>query len=151
MKKNVIVGQSGGPTEVINCSLYGVVTGGYADPQVGSVYGMINGMEGFLKGNFMDFQKMQNDGSLERLTTTPGAFLGSCRYKLPEDLDDAVYPEILKKLEALNIGCFCYIGGNDSMDTVSKLSRYAAAAGSGIRGLSICRRFLLIRSCSWSR
>ena len=137
MKKNVIVGQSGGPTAVINCSLYGVVTGGYADPQVGSVYGMINGIEGFLKGKFIDFQKMQNDGSLERLTTTPGAFLGSCRYKLPEDLGDAVYPEILKKLEALNIGCFCYIGGNDSMDTVSKLSRYAAAAGSGIRFIGV--------------
>ncbi|MCI8993129.1 MAG: 6-phosphofructokinase [Eubacterium sp.] len=137
MKKNVIVGQSGGPTAVINCSLYGVVTGGYSDARVDKVYGMVNGIEGFLKGKFLDFRKMKEDGSLEKLTTTPGAFLGACRYKLPEDLDDPVYPEILKKLDDLNVGYFCYIGGNDSMDTVSKLSRYAAKTDSRIRFMGV--------------
>lgn len=135
--KNMILGQSGGPTAVINSSLYGAVTEGYRQEKVDHVYGMVNGIEGFLKGNVLDFAGMKEDGSLEKLLCTPGAFLGSCRYKLPEDLNDPVYGEIMKKLEEKNIGYFCYIGGNDSMDTVSKLSRFAQKTQSEIRFIGI--------------
>lgn len=131
--KNLIVGQSGGPTAVINSSLYGVVSEGFRQASIGTVYGMVNGIEGFLAGRILDFQEALPGTSLEKLKTTPGAYLGSCRYKLPEDLEDPVYPVLFRKFEELNIGYFFYIGGNDSMDTVSKLSRYAEKIGSDIR------------------
>lgn len=133
MKKNVIVGQSGGPTAVINASLYGVVYEALMQKeQIGTVYGMINGIEGFLADTIMDMTSVEQSGELELIKTTPGSFLGSCRYKLPEDLKDDVYPLLFKKFEEYSIGYFFYIGGNDSMDTVSKLSRYAAISGSEI-------------------
>ena len=133
MKKNVIVGQSGGPTAVINASLYGVVYEALMQKeQIGTVYGMINGIEGFLADTIMDMNSVEQSGELELIKTTPGSFLGSCRYKLPEDLKDDVYPLLFKKIEEYSIGYFFYIGGNDSMDTVSKLSRYAAISGSEI-------------------
>lgn len=137
MKKNVIVGQSGGPTAVINSSLYGVVKQAAGMKEVGQVIGMVNGIEGFLKGKTYNFQEMIEDGRLEYLLNTPGAFLGSCRYKLPEDLSSPVYEEIIQKLEKMDVGYFCYIGGNDSMDTVSKLSRCPAAIGSEIRFMGV--------------
>ena len=133
MKKNVIVGQSGGPTAVINASLYGVVYEALMQKeQIGTVYGMINGIEGFLADTIMDMNSVEQSGELELIKTTPGSFLGSCRYKLPEDLKDDVYPLLFKKFEEYSIGYFFYIGGNDPMDTVSKLSRYAAISGSEI-------------------
>lgn len=133
MKKNVIVGQSGGPTAVINASLYGVVYEALMQKeQIGTVYGMINGIEGFLADTIMNMNSVEQSGELELFKTTPGSFLGSCRYKLPEDLKDDVYPLLFKKFEEYSIGYFFYIGGNDSMDTVSKLSRYAAISGSEI-------------------
>ncbi|MDC7290389.1 6-phosphofructokinase [Blautia schinkii] len=133
-KKNLIVGQSGGPTAVINSSLYGVVSEGLNHPEeIGHVYGMVNGIEGFLNDTILDFQEALPGEKLEYLKNTPGAYLGSCRYKLPESLEDPVYPKLFKKFEEMNIGWFFYIGGNDSMDTVSKLSRYAAQTGSEIR------------------
>lgn len=131
--KNLIVGQSGGPTAVINSSLYGVVSEALSQPSIGKVYGMVNGIEGFLRGTVLDFQKTFFADDLEKLKTTPGAYLGSCRYKLPEDLEDPVYPVLFQKFKELNIGYFFYIGGNDSMDTVSKLSRYAEKINSDIR------------------
>lgn len=132
-KRNLIVGQSGGPTAVINSSLYGVVTESYMHPEsIGHVYGMINGIAGFLEGQYLDFREALPGGQLTGLKTTPGAYLGSCRYKLPEDLNDAVYPKLFQRFEEMNIGYFFYIGGNDSMDTVSKLSRYAAMVDSDI-------------------
>lgn len=138
MKKNVIVGQSGGPTAVINASLYGVVYEALNREAVfGTVYGMINGIEGFLAGHYMDMEPLEKSGELELVKNTPGSYLGSCRYKLPQDLDDMIYPQLFEKLEALQIGYFFYIGGNDSMDTVSKLSRYAANIGSDIRVIGI--------------
>ena len=133
-KKNLIVGQSGGPTAVINSSLYGVVSEGLRHPeQIQHIYGMVNGIEGFLAGTVLDFATALPGSSLEKLKTTPGAYLGSCRYKLPESLEDPVYPRLFQKFSEMNIGWFFYIGGNDSMDTVSKLSRYAAQTGSDIR------------------
>lgn len=132
-RKNLIVGQSGGPTAVINSSLYGVVSEGLLQDSIGHVYGMVNGIEGFLAGRVLDFQEVFKGNDLEKLKTTPGAYLGSCRYKLPEDLNDPVYPHLFQKFEELDIGYFFYIGGNDSMDTVSKLSRYAEKINSPIR------------------
>ena len=133
-KKNLIVGQSGGPTAVINSSLYGVVSEGLKHPDtIEHVYGMVNGIEGFLNGRILNFQEALPGETLSCLTHTPGAYLGSCRYKLPESLEDPVYPALFARFEELNIGWFFYIGGNDSMDTVSKLSRYAASVGSDIR------------------
>lgn len=138
MKKNVIVGQSGGPTAVINASLYGVVSEALArEDDFEKVYGMINGVEGFLDGKIMDMKPLEKSGELELFRTTPGSYLGSCRYKLPEDLEDKVYPELFEKFAEYGIGYFFYIGGNDSMDTVSKLSRYAERIGSDIRFLGI--------------
>lgn len=137
-KKNIIVGQSGGPTAVINSSLYGIITEGFRHPEkIDHVYGMINGIEGFLNGHYLDFQETFSLEELTCLTHTPGAYLGSCRYKLPESLDDTIYPLLFDKFEQLNIGFFFYIGGNDSMDTVSKLSRYAARAEKDIRIIGI--------------
>lgn len=136
--KNMIVGQSGGPTAVINGSLYGVVSEGFKHPEaIEHVYGMINGIEGFLNNQIMDIHPLLKNGDLELIRTTPGSYLGSCRYKLPEDLNDPVYPELFQKFEDYNIGYFFYIGGNDSMDTVSKLSRYAAKIQSPIRVIGV--------------
>ena len=138
MKKNAIVGQSGGPTAVINASLYGVVYEALNREDVfGNVYGMINGIEGFLHDQLMDMKPLDASGELELIKTTPGSYLGSCRYKLPEDLSDTVYPKLFEKFEKYNIGYFFYIGGNDSMDTVSKLSRYAASINSDIRFMGL--------------
>lgn len=138
MKKNIIVGQSGGPTAVINASLCGVIREGKCHPeQIGTVYGMINGIEGLLAGKYMDLSSGLNEEELELLKMTPAAFLGSCRFKLPEALSSEFYPTLFNKFEELNIGYFFYIGGNDSMDTVSKLSRYANGIGSDIRFIGI--------------
>ena len=138
MGKNAIVGQSGGPTAVINASLYGVVYEALNREDVfGNVYGMINGIEGFLHDQLMDMKPLDTSGELELIKTTPGSYLGSCRYKLPEDLSDTVYPKLFEKFEKYNIGYFFYIGGNDSMDTVSKLSRYAASINSDIRFMGL--------------
>ena len=130
-KKNVIVGQSGGPTSVINSSLYGVVTGFLGSEKIDKIYGMVNGIEGFLAGKTTVLSDLTKE-ELEILKTTPASYLKSCRFKLPEDLNDPVYPTLLKKFEEMNIGYFFYIGGHDSMDTVSKLSRYGQKVGTDI-------------------
>ena len=95
------------------------------------IYGMVNGIEGFLAGKTTVLSDLTKE-ELEILQTTPASYLKSCRFKLPEDLNDPVYPTLLKKFEEMNIGYFFYIGGNDSMDTVSKLSRYGAKVGTDI-------------------
>lgn len=136
-KKNLLVGQSGGPTAVINSSLYGVVAEAMKQEEIGKVYGMVNGIEGFLQDQILDFEAVFAETPLEKLKTTPGAYLGSCRYKLPESIEDAVFATLFEKLEALNIGYLSYIGGNDSMDTVSKLSRYAQKINSDIRVMGL--------------
>ncbi len=136
--KNIIVGQSGGPTAVINASLYGVIQEAIDRlDQIEHVYGMVNGIEGFLNDQFMDMEAELSQEERDLLKVTPAAYLGSCRYKLPQDLADPCYPVIFEKLNALNIGYFFYIGGNDSMDTVSKLSRFAAQHGSDIRFIGV--------------
>lgn len=134
---NVLVGQSGGPTAVINASLYGVIKEALKAPEVDTVYGMINGIEGFLNGTVLNITEYAKTNPMEYLRTTPSSFLGSCRYKLPESPEDAVYRELFKKLEEMDIKAFLYIGGNDSMDTVAKLSAYARQVDSEIRFIGV--------------
>lgn len=146
-EKNAVVGQSGGPTAVINASLYGTVYEALnREDEIGTVYGMINGIEGFLNDQVMDMAPLEESKELELIRTTPGSYLGSCRYKLPEDLNDPVYPQLFARFEAYNIGYFFYIGGNDSMDTVSKLSRYAEKISSDIRVIGIPKQLIMTLS-----
>lgn len=138
MSKNMIIGQSGGPTAVINASLYGAIKEGLRHSiEIETVYGMVNGIEGFLGGRYMELSKELSEHDLELLKLTPAAYLGSCRFKLPEDFSSEVYRTLFSKLKELNIGYFFYIGGNDSMDTVSKLSRYAEKSNVDIRFIGI--------------
>ena len=125
MKKNVIVGQSGGPTAVINASLAGVYKTA-KDMGADTIYGMRYGIQGLLEKKIVDLgEKIRNDMDVELLKRTPASFLGSCRYKLPESSEDkAIYEKIFAILEELEITAFFYIGGNDSMDTVMKLDVY---------------------------
>lgn len=133
MKKNLIVGQSGGPTAVINASLYGVITEAFLNlDKIENVLAMENGIEGFLEGKIRNLSDLKDTNELELIKTTPGSYLGSCRFKLPDDLSDPLYSELFSRFEQNQIGYFLYIGGNDSMDTVSKLSRYAETINSSI-------------------
>lgn len=134
---NILVGQSGGPTAVINASLYGVIQEGIENQEVDTVFGMVNGIEGFLKDKVMNMTEYAKEHDLSLLKTTPASFLGSCRFKLPGDLSDPVYSGIIEKLQEYDIRAMFYIGGNDSMDTVSKLSRYAASKGIDIRFVGV--------------
>ena len=131
MKGNVLVGQSGGPTAVINSSLAGVFKAA-TELGYGKVYGMRHGIQGFLQGKYVDMaEQIRNDLDLELLKHTPSAFLGSCRYKLPEiDQDNAIFDRIFALLDELNIEVCIYIGGNDSMDTIRKLYDYGQKIGS---------------------
>lgn len=125
MKKNAIVGQSGGPTTVINSSLAGVFKTA-VESGCKKVFGMLNGIEGLLQERYTDISEhIKSNLDIELLKRTPASFLGTCRYKLSsEENDTKTYEKIFSILEKLNIGYFFYIGGNDSMDTIAKLSRY---------------------------
>ncbi len=138
MGKNAIVGQSGGPTSVINASLAGVVEACMSRTD-GKVYGMAHGIEGLLQGKVLDLSEtLKTSLEIEFLKRTPSSYLGSCRYKLPAPEDDeAVYEKLFELLKKLDIGWFFYIGGNDSMDTIGKLARYGAQVGSEIRFMGV--------------
>ena len=130
MRRNVIVGQSGGPTAAINSSLAGVYRTA-RDRGAHKVYGMLHGIQGLLQERYLDLSEyITTELDAELLKRTPAAFLGSCRYKLPEIHEDqAVYEKIFSILDKLDIEAFIYIGGNDSMDTIKKLSDYAIVTG----------------------
>jgi len=131
---NVVVAQSGGPTAVINASLLGVYRAARQWPQVDIVFGSLNGIEGILNDRLVNLnEQLDTDEQQTLLRQTPSAALRSCRYKLPAvEKDPAVYETIRATLEKHDIGAFFYIGGNDSMDTVDKLSTYFASVGSPI-------------------
>ena len=137
---NAIVGQSGGPTAAINASLAGVISAAIQSSSIDKVYGMANGADGLMKERLYDLTSLFDgkDADLALLTNTPGAALGSCRFKLPKVADDADFYErlfdILKKYE---IGYFFYIGGNDSMDTTAKVSSYAKEKGIDIKVVGV--------------
>lgn len=138
MGKNAIVGQSGGPTSVINSSLAGVYES-CKSRRAEIVYGMCNGVAGLLEERVVDLSKyLKSDLDIELLKRTPSSFLGSCRYKLPApNADKAVYEKLFGILDKLDIGYFFYIGGNDSMDTIGKLSDYGESIGSNIRFMGV--------------
>lgn len=130
MKGNVIVGQSGGPTAVINSSLAGVYRTAI-DRGAKKVYGMRFGIQGLLDELYIDLSDhIKNELDIEILKRTPSAFLGTCRYKLPAIHENQeIYEKLFEILKKLDIECFIYIGGNDSMDTIKKLSDYAILTG----------------------
>ena len=128
MRGNIVVGQSGGPTAVINSSVAGV----YAAAKklgVKKIYGMVHGIQGFLQDNLIDLgEYLDDETGIELLKRTPSAFLGSCRFKMPKiEGHEEVYEKVFEIMEKHEIECLFYAGGNDSMDTVKMLSDYAAA------------------------
>ena len=125
-EKNILVGQSGGPTAAINASLEGRVTG------------MRHGIQGFLASRTVDLgEALPDQESLTLLRQTPASWLGSCRFKLPDLSDQAFYEDALARLDAAGIDAVLYIGGNDSMDTIAKLGTYGARVGSPIRFIGV--------------
>ncbi|MBR1390022.1 MAG: 6-phosphofructokinase [Lachnospiraceae bacterium] len=137
--QNCLVAQSGGPTAAINASLAGVIRGVKESAAYDKVYGSLNGILGILEQHMIDLSEtICTEELLQGLTHTPAMYLGSCRFKLPDYRDDdSPYSFIFKQFERLNIGAFFYIGGNDSMDTVLKLSEYGTAIGSKVRIVGI--------------
>ncbi|MCR4694529.1 MAG: 6-phosphofructokinase [Pseudobutyrivibrio sp.] len=136
---NVIVAQSGGPTVAINASLAGVIEGALAH-HYDRIYGSINGIQGIIEDNILDISGLldSNPNFLSVLKTSPAMYLGSCRYKLPNlDSNNQVYSTLFSQFEKYNIDAFFYIGGNDSMDTVEKLSAYAKEINSPIRFVGV--------------
>ena len=128
---NAIVGQSGGPTAAINATLAGVIRGvreNVHDGLIPRLYGMRNGVEGLLEERLVDLTAFfDSDEKITELEHTPAAALGSCRRKLPKPGEnDAVYEKLLEIFKKYDIRYFFYIGGNDSMDTVMKLSEYVS-------------------------
>lgn len=139
MKGNLIVGQSGGPTAVINSSLAGVFKTA-KDLGVKKVYGMLHGIKGLLDRQYVDLaDTITSLMAIDLLKRTPSSILGSCRYKLP-DVDEAhedTYKKIFEILDEIDVKYFLYIGGNDSMDTIQKLATYAKKTGSDIKFMGV--------------
>ena len=131
--KNILIGQSGGPTAVINSSLAGVIKAAVLSEKIGKIYGMINGIDGFFEENIIDLEIFADEHRLRLLGQTPSSYLGSCRRKLPDvGENEEFYIRLFGLFEKYNIGYFVYIGGNDSMDTVKKLTAYAKTVNSDI-------------------
>lgn len=137
--KNCIVAQSGGPTAAINASLAGVIQGILDHPDYEHIYGALNGITGILEKRFLDLtDDFRDQETIHRLMVSPAMYLGSCRYKLPEPEDGKdTYEFIFRVFQELEVAAFFYIGGNDSMDTVDKLSAYAASMKSPVRIIGI--------------
>ena len=140
MKDNCIVAQSGGPTVAINASLAGVIDGVKKSNKFTRVYGAIHGIQGVLDNNFIDLSLMalSKFPLVNTLELSPAMYLGSCRYKLPDfEVDSKPYEIIFDRFEEYQVAAFFYIGGNDSMDTVDKLSKYAKKIGSDGKNFGI--------------
>lgn len=140
---NAVVGQSGGPTTAINATLAGVIKGAFENDSINTVYGMRNGIEGMMEERFIDLGAIFSDEkNFDMLVHTPAAALGSCRRKLPDPLsederDTEFYERIFEIFEKYDIRYFFYIGGNDSMDTVAKISEYAEKKNYDIRIMGV--------------
>ncbi len=130
-KKNIIIGQSGGPSAAINATLAGIISGALSSDEISTVYGMKNGIEGLIRGDVTELNGLfATPESIESLKLTPASALGSCRKKLPDPMSgDKIFSDIISRLREYNISFFFYIGGNDSMDTVHKLTVYAENNG----------------------
>jgi ATP-dependent phosphofructokinase / diphosphate-dependent phosphofructokinase len=129
---NVVIGQSGGPTPVINASLVGVIQEAKRHDKVGEIYGMRWGIEGFLEENLIDL-RAESDRTLELLRATPSSALGSCRLKIR----DEHLPRILDVLKKYDIRYFFYIGGDDSQNTTHRVVEYAKSEGYELLGIGI--------------
>ena len=138
-QSNCMVAQSGGPTTAINASLAGVISQVKSSDKYDICYGAINGILGILNENYLNLSEtIPDDETLGKLKCTPAMYLGSCRHKLPDFRDDdSPYVFIFNQFSKLNIKAFFYIGGNDSMDTVLKLSEYGKQLGSDVRIIGI--------------
>ena len=139
---NAIVGQSGGPTAAINATLAGVIKGALAaqkNGQIGTLYGMRNGVEGLLAERLIDLGKeFEDESRLSILVNTPSSALGSCRKKLPKiDEGKETYEKLIEIFKKYDIRYFFYIGGNDSMDTVAKLSEYTKSCDYEMRVIGV--------------
>lgn len=136
---NIAVAQSGGPTCAINASLLGIVKEALKSPEIDAIFGSVNGIEGIIKNelvNLKDLVKTSEDMAL--LCQTPSTVLGSCRYKLPTvEENEQIYKTITDCFDRHNIKAFFYIGGNDSMDTVNKLSAYYKKIGMDIKVIGV--------------
>lgn len=145
MKKlvgNAVVGQSGGPSSAINATLAGIVRGFWDkeinDGCIKKLYGMRNGIEGFLEERLVCLDEILNEKNIATLDHTPAAALGSCRKKLPDPSENTeIYEKMLEIFKKYDIRYFFYIGGNDSMDTVAKLSEFMRAKDYEMRVLGV--------------
>ncbi|MFV0351568.1 MAG: 6-phosphofructokinase [Oscillospiraceae bacterium] len=136
--KNMIIGQSGGPSPAINASLSGAVQRAMAaTPEIGTVYGALHGLEGLLQRRIVSLSdQMTSASDFELLMHTPAMALGSCRFKLPKDPNET-YRQVLDILKEYDVGYFFYCGGNDSMDTIANLSAYFRSQGEDIKCIGI--------------
>jgi len=129
---NAIIGQSGGPTSVINASLAGLIEECKAQKQIKNIYGMQYAIEGFMQKRILDLGK-EPQATIKGLVGTPGSALGSCRYKVQNE----DFPKILKILKEYNIRYFFLIGGNDTMDTINRVESYCRKEGYEMYGVGI--------------
>ncbi len=137
LKGACIIGQSGGPTSVINASAYGVIRTALDDPNITNVYGAEHGIVGVLNDRLFDMGK-EDPKELELLKFTPSSALGSCRYKMKDpDEDDTDYKRILEVFKKHDVRYFFYNGGNDSMDTCNKISKYMQKVGYDCRVMGV--------------
>lgn len=136
MRKNCLVAQSGGPTAVINSSLYGVISEFLLRQPEGKVYGGLYGIEGIIEDKIIDLS-CHSEETLKELRNMPSSALGSCRYKLPTIEDSSDYEKLIHIFNKYDIGYFFYIGGNDSMDAVSKINDYVNKIGLDIKVIGI--------------
>ena len=137
LKGACIFGQSGGPTAVINASASGVIQEALKSDCITGVYGAAHGIKGMLKGEIFDMAK-EDQQTLDLMLTTPSSALGSVRYKLKSfEEDEQDYIKILDLFKKYNIRYFFYNGGNDSMDTCSKISRYMEKSGYECRVMGV--------------
>ncbi len=136
---NIAVAQSGGPTCAINASLLGVFREAYVNPEVDAIFGSVNGIEGMIKDDLINLKSViRTNEDMELLRQTPSTVLGSCRFKLPDvSEDETPYQRIAACFERHMIDVFIYIGGNDSMDTVVKLSAYFKDKGKSYRIIGV--------------
>ncbi len=133
----LIIGQSGGPSAVINCSAYGVIKTGLENPHITKVYGAFHGIKGVLNDELMIMDE-EDPKELENMLHTPSSALGSCRYKIADpDVDDTDYKRILEIFKKYNVRYFFYNGGNDSMDTCNKISKYMNRVGYECRVMGV--------------
>lgn len=132
-----LVGQSGGPTAVINASAYGVIKTALENENITRVLGALHGIKGVLTDDLIDLSK-EDAYELSLLMSTPSSALGSCRYKIAEpEKDETDYIKILEIFKKYDVRYFFYIGGNDSMDTCNKVSRYMSFAGYDCRVIGV--------------